>query len=441
MPSKAKESSTTYYPIVSVTCTKVGVTELDMKVTVSRLQRQNYGLNIYYYPSANENDKVMDMQNFTPSTSDPMEFTKHITGLLPDTSYTVFASLIDPQGRINRGVKIQTTLPVQTNFRYTNISSSVVAVEFSTLTALEYDTTLKLSYKRSTDASFRLSATKTVEANGTKAIPYFFTGLMPNIEYSFMAELCKDDKVIKTALITERTTDYSGQIRDALPFPDEYMAVPNTSKAFVRAKFNRTPKWNEGDIELHLFWYDGNDYVERFQFLDIFGDDIVGLVTEATGDQYHLYKLGLVNAQDSQDRFNMTRPFTIDFPKYTWANKVAGQPLVVSAEDVKNMADSLIKAHEYQVAVVKYHEYQYHHERRQNALESLKAMLPEIASGRDISAKIVNAVDLLALTFVETSATAIVSRYNAIKEAQGEVIDASDINDMKNLVVDALATI
>ena len=322
----------------------------------------------------------------------------------------------------------------------TNRSASVVAVELSDLIALEYATTVKLSYKREEDTEWRLSTTMGIEANTTKVIAHMFTGLMADTAYDIKAEIFKGEELVKAFKLTAITRYYDPTWSDVIPSVDSYLAVPNTGKAFIKVKLSKKPNWEEGEVGLHLFRYDGYDYVERFEFLDIFDDDIVGFVAETAGSEKQ-YKVGFISAHDSSDIFNLTEPFTISYPQYTWDTKVAGQPLIVSAEDVWNMADSLIRAHEYQVAVVNYHEYDYDHERRQSALDSLKGLMSGIRVGGEITADIINAVDLLAITFLETDSTAIDSRLNAIKEAQGEVIDAVDINDMKSLVTNALATI
>lgn len=408
----------------------------------------NYGAEVACFKVANPKDKTYKIFNVMKPMKREILLEHTFNELIPDTLYTIDVDFHNtsgtpstPIGSVWGRYSISfRTRAIGGTFKVTNRSASVVAVELSDLTALEYATTVKLSYKREEDTEWRLSTTKGIEANTTQVIAHMFTGLMADTTYDFKAEIFKGEELVKAFKLTAITRYYDPSWSDVIPSADSYLAVPNTGKAFIKVKLSKQPNWEEGEVGLHLFRYDGYDYVERFEFLDIFDDDIVGFVTETAGSEKQ-YKVGFISAHDSSDIFNLTEPFTISYPQYTWADKVAGQPLIVSAEDVWNMADSLIRAHEYQVAVVNYHEYDYDHERRQSALDSLKGLMSGIRVGGEITANIINAVDLLAITFLETDSTAIDSRLNAIKEAQGEVIDAVDINDMKSLVTNALATI
>ena len=408
----------------------------------------NYGVDISCCKAGNQNDKTHKIFNVRRPMKTEISLEHTFNELIPNTPYMISVKMLNTSGRpsaptgsiIASKYLVVHTRAISGTFKVTNRSASVVAVELSDLIPLEYATTVKLSYKREEDTEWRLSTTKSVEANTTQVIAHMFTGLMADTTYDIKAEIFKGEELVKAFKLTAITRYYDPAWSDIIPSVDSYLAVPNTGKAFVKVKLSKQPNWEEGEVGLHLFRYDGYDYVERFEFLDIFDDDIVGFVTETAGSEKQ-YKVGFISAHDSSDIFNLTEPFTISYPQYTWADKVAGQPLIVSAEDVWNMADSLIRAHEYQVAVVKYHEYDYDHERRQSALDSLKGLMSGIRVGGEITADIINAVDLLAITFLETDSTAINSRLNAIKEAQGEVIDAVDINDMKSLVTNALATI
>lgn len=408
----------------------------------------NYGVDISCCKVQNQNDKTYKIFNVSRPMKTEISLEHTFNELIPNTPYMISVSMRNtssrpsaPMGSITASKSLVVhTRAIGGTFKVTNRSASVVAVELSDLIALEYATTVKLSYKREEDTEWRLSTTKDIEANTTKVIAHMFTGLMADTTYDFKAEIFKGEELVKAFKLTAITRYYDPTWSDVIPSVDSYLAVPNTGKAFIKVKLSKKPNWEEGEVGLHLFRYDGYDYVERFEFLDIFDDDIVGFVAETAGSEKQ-YKVGFISQHDSSDRFNLTEPFTISYPQYTWDTKVAGQPLIVSAEDVWNMADSLIRAHEYQVAVVNYHEYDYNQERRQSALDSLKGLMSGIRVGGEITAEIINAVDLLAITFLETSSTAIDSRLNAIKEAQGEVIDAVDINDMKSLVTDALATI
>lgn len=424
-------------------------TSITAKVYISAFDPTiNYAVVVSYYRAGYPNDKVNEIFNIQRPMTSTMDFDHTFTGLMPDTMYAVVVDLRNTSGtpstpsgsiRASKTVMIHTK-SVTGSFASTNTGASVVATEFSVSQTLDIETKVRLSHKKSDSSTWAVDNTTVFNANSTIRKTYIFTGLMSDTSYDFRAELLMGDIVFRTYDITIVTKYYDPTWSEVLPVMEEFLAVPNTGKAYIRARFSQAPNWEEGEVGLHLFRYDGYDYVERFEFLDIFSDDIIGIVSETAGTQMS-YKLGLISSHSSSDVFNMTEPFTISYPQYTWADKVAGQPLIVSAEDVWNMADSLIRAHEYQVAVVKYHEYDYDHERRQSALDSLKGLMSGIRVGGEITADIINAVDLLAITFLETDSTAIDSRLNAIKEAQGEVIDAVDINDMKSLVTNALATI
>ena len=405
----------------------------------------NYGAIFACFKVANPKDKTF--KTFSVRRPMKMEILLEHTfnELIPDTLYTIDVDFISMSGTpstsmgsvLGRQSITFRTEALDGTFKVTNSSASVIAVELSDLTALEYATTVKLSYKREDDTEWRLSTTKDIEANISKTIAHVFTGLTRYTYYDIKAEIFKDEELIKTFELVAYTKYHDHRWDDILPYVIEVVAVPNTGKMCLKAGYSNPPSWEEGEVGLHLFKYIEEDYYPEVGGVS----DMTGFTHETAGDTCR-YMLGLINHTDSQDRFNFTEPFTVHYPQYTWDTKVAGQPLIVSAEDVWNMADSLFKAHRYQVLMEEVSaQIEYNHERRQSALDSLKGLMSSIRVGGEITADIINAVDLLAITFLETDSTAIDSRLNAIEEAQGEIIDAVDINDMISLVTDALATI
>lgn len=413
--------------VTSYSVTASGKTGVSVVMRLSNLFNETYNFYIEYYVAGYPNNSTrIDFLNYRP-TATTATFTQNITGLLPNTQYQ--AKFVC---HINGLSKTLASQPAKTGdltgtLAYTQKTASVISVELSGLSAIEYDTKVLLWHKREIDSEWRLSKTVNIDANTAKTVSYMFTGLNADTAYNIRADIIKadNDAVLKKFSLDVRTLVYTGGSESVAPSFKKIIAVPNAGRAYIKAETSAPLKPN---LSIHLWESsDGNTYINLMAL-----PNTLDTVLNRTAGQSYWYKLSTVDGNNNS--YNMTEPVKVEYPNYVWTTKVAGDPLELSATDVREMADSLLIARDFHASAINHVIFDIVDELADNGVERVKGVMPDIEAGKPLDDEVINAVVYLASALMWGSEQEVNQDYRAYKVTEGNVITAERVNGVIGVV-------
>lgn len=419
--------------VTSYSVTASGKTGIFVVMRLSNLvPNETYNFYIEYYVSGYPNDATrIDFLNYKP-TATTATFTQSITGLLPNTHYQAkFAYHQSGTTTKVLGNMHAKTDDLTGTFAYTQKTASVITAELSGLSEIEYATKVLLWYKRGIDDEWKLGKTVEIDANTTKTVSHMFTGLNASTDYNFRADIIRadNDAVLKKFSLNVRTLVYTGGGESVAPSIKKIIAVPNTGRLYIKAETSAPLKSN---LSVHLWESsDGNTYMNLMAL-----PSTLDTVLNRTAGQSYWYRLSIIDGNNNS--YNLTEPIRVEYPSYVWTNKVAGDPLAVTATEVREMADSLLIARDFQINAVNHVIFDIVDELADNGVERMRGIMPDIEAGKPLDDEVINAVVYLASALMYGSEQEVDNSYRANKVTEGNAITAERVNAVINAVKRAL---
>jgi len=335
-----------------------------------------------YYPSGSPKSKtVIKTVTINPGTT--MD-ERTVRGLLPGKEYIVEALLTETSTKatFTKTVSVRTER-MHGTFTATSTAPSTVSTLLSGLsTYSSYDIEVDFNYKKRNKTSWIKHATHTIPKGKNMKLRHLYTGLAQKTVYDFHANCYKVVDGKRTLM-----NKFSASTVTATYIPDskprativDVVEVPGGRKSFIEFEVDK-PLGDTFTVHAYRSTDGGETWTDRGAFS---GRYIYA--TESTVGA-RLIRLGVVDA--NQQVWNYTEPIQLEFPSISFPTYVQGQPMSVSAEDIKKAGDAILKAHEYR-------KYIKHIESAQEYYDELSPKLTDVEADSLIEGGDTSVLDLI----------------------------------------------